>query len=76
MARVSFILVLLFGLVGSVFGVFWLGLILIGARGEFIVTVVILLFLTQFVAVWLWLAAKLIEKAIHSPSVRDKIGRG
>ena len=72
----SFILVLLFGLVGSVFGVFWLGLILIGARGEFIVTVVILLFLTQFVAVGLWLAAKLIEKAIHSPSVRDKIGRG
>ena len=72
----SFILVLLFGLVGSVFGVFWLGLILIGARGEFIVTVVILLFLTQFVAVGLWLAAKLIETAIHSPSVRDKIGRG
>ena len=76
MARVSFILVLLFGLVGSIFGVFWLCLILIGAGGEFLVTVVILLFLTQFVAVELWLAAKLIEKAIHSPSVRDKIGRG
>ena len=65
MAQLSFILVLLFGLFGSLFAMLWLWVILMTARGGTVVTGVVLLFVLQFVGISFWLAANIIRRSIN-----------
>lgn len=72
MPRLCFVLVLLFGLMGSLFGVFWLWLVLIITNQGTVVRIAILLWLAELIGTGLWLGANLIRRAFPLVTGRSK----